>query len=128
MSTQTKWTQGPLTVRMASEWPWNIETVNAAGEVVFYTQLYCLSSDDKTAKEALDCAHIKADKREEYSATNYRALADETIRAAAPELYKALEALTGVVQSDSLLTYGKDTPYDKAIKGALAVLKKARGE
>ncbi len=54
--------------------------------------------------------------------------ANATLIAAAPELYKALEDLTGVVQSDSLLTYGKDTPYDKAIKGALAVLKKARGE
>ena len=127
MST-TKWTQGPLTVRMASEWPWNIETVNAAGEVIFSRRLLCHSSDDKTAKQALDCSNWKSDESAEWSAHNYRALADETIRATAPELYEALEALTGVVQSDPFLRYSEASLYGKAIKAALAVLKKARGE
>ena len=53
---------------------------------------------------------------------------DAALIAEAPELYKALEALTGVVQSDPFLRYSEDSLYGKAIKGALAVLKKARGE
>ena len=46
----------------------------------------------------------------------------------ATELYDALEALTGVVQSDPFLRYSEDSLYGKAIRAALAVLKKARGE
>ena len=53
---------------------------------------------------------------------------DETTFAIARELYKALEALTEVVQSDPFLRYSEDSLYGKAIKGALAALKKARGE
>ena len=53
---------------------------------------------------------------------------DAALIAEAPELYKALEALTGVVQSDPFLRYSEDSLYGKAIKAALAVLKKARGE
>jgi len=53
---------------------------------------------------------------------------DAALIAEAPELYKALEALTGVVQSDPFLRYSEDSLYGKAIKGALAALKKARGE
>ena len=53
---------------------------------------------------------------------------DAALIAEAPELYKALEALTGVVQSDPFLRYSEDSLYGKAIRAALAVLKKARGE
>lgn len=53
---------------------------------------------------------------------------DAALIAEAPELYKALEALAGVVQSDPFLRYSEDSLYGKAIKGALAALKKARGE
>ena len=54
--------------------------------------------------------------------------ANATLIAEAPALYKELEALTGVVQSDPFLRYSEDSLYGKAIKAALAVLKKARGE
>ena len=53
---------------------------------------------------------------------------DAALIAEAPELYKALEALTGVIQSDPFLRCSEDSLYGKAIKGALAALKKARGE
>lgn len=56
------------------------------------------------------------------------AIANATLIAESPELYEALEALTGVVQSDPFLRYSEDSLYGKAIKAALAVLKKARGE
>ena len=98
MSTETKWTQGP----------WR-SVIAQRGFVV-------VSHDD-----AYDIAVVR-------DIGNENNQANATLIAESPELYKALEALTGVVQSDSLLTYGKDTPYDKAIKGALTVLKKARGE
>ena len=53
---------------------------------------------------------------------------DASLMETATELYDALEALTGVVQSDPFLRYSEDSLYGKAIKGALAALKKARGE
>ncbi len=53
---------------------------------------------------------------------------DASLMETATELYEALEALTGVVQSDPFLRYSEDSLYGKAIKAALAVLKKARGE
>lgn len=53
---------------------------------------------------------------------------DASLMENATELYEALEALTGVVQSDPFLRYSEDSLYGKAIKAALAVLKKARGE
>ena len=53
---------------------------------------------------------------------------DASLMETATELYEALEALTGVVQSDPFLRYSEDSLYGKAIKAALAALKKARGE
>ena len=106
MSTETKWTPGP----------WRIDEANLTlvARLVDGEYEYICSVDP-----------------EEFSVsdmTDEENRANATLIAEAPELYKALEALTGVVQSDPFLRYSEDSLYGKAIKAALAVLKKARGE
>ena len=103
MST-TKWTQGP----------WS---------VVHDTDITGVENDPANGCVGpVDVAHV-------YLRTvPGRTEANATLIAEAPELYKALEAMTGVVQSDPFLRYSEDSLYGKAIKAALAVLKKARGE
>ena len=98
MSTETKWTPGP----------WR-SVISQRGFVV-------VSHDD-----TYDIAVVR-------DIGNENNEANATLIAESPELYKALEALTGVVQSDPFLRYSEDSLYGKAIKGALAALKKARGE
>ena len=106
MSTETKWTPGP----------WCVDEANRTlvARLVDGEYEYICSVDP-----------------EEFSVsdmTDEENRANATLIAEAPELYKALEALTGVVQSDPFLRYSEDSLYGKAIKAALAVLKKARGE
>ena len=106
MSTETKWTPGP----------WRIDEANLTlvARLVDGEYEYICSVDP-----------------EEFSVsdmTDEENRANATLIAESPALYKALEALTGVVQSDPFLRYSEDSLYGKAIKAALAVLKKARGE
>lgn len=120
----TKFTKGPLTVRMANSWPWNIETVDAAGKVVFTRDIPCHSSSDKTAEEALLCRNLpKSMSRKDFAEINARALADEHVRASAPELYEALELLLSTLD-DGNRTFDQN----EAVEWAEAALKKARGE
>mgnify|MGYP000916682868 FL=1 len=104
MSTETKWTPGP----------WS---------VVHDTDITGVENDPANGCVGpVDVAHV-------YLRTvPGRTEANATLIAEAPALYKELEALTGVVQSDPFLRYSEDSLYGKAIKAALAVLKKARGE
>ena len=118
----TKFTKGPLTARMSNEWPWKIETVDSAGEVVFTRPLPCHSSDDKSADAALRCLNFDAKDRERCAEVNARALADEHVRASAPELYDALEQIAALYIDD------RSSSMHKALCIANKALKKARGE
>jgi hypothetical protein len=120
----TKFTKGPLTARMSNEWPWKIETVDSAGEVVFTRPLPCHSSDDKSADAALRCLNFDAKDRERCAEINARAFADEHVRASAPELYAALDNLTDEI----LLSNNVASNEFCSLAAALAALKKARGE
>ena len=106
MGTETKWTPGP----------WCVDEANRT--------LVARLVDEKYE-------YICSVDPEEFSfsdTTDEENRANATLIAEAPALYKELEALTGVVQSDPFLRYSEDSLYGKAIKAALAVLKKARGE
>lgn len=106
MSTKTKWTPGPWLFRKNGRLGCDVVTLegqNTDGDPMYWT---------------VACPNYLRDEAE----------ANATLIAEAPALYKELEALTGVVQSDPFLRYSEDSLYGKAIKAALAVLKKARGE
>jgi hypothetical protein len=83
-------TPGPLTVKVSERWPFDIETYDARGVVIFSDRMPCHSTEDKTAKQAIECRHFARDEREQHAAINRRAIADAVLRAAAPDLLAAL--------------------------------------
>jgi hypothetical protein len=83
------YTKGPLTVRMSQNFPFDIETLDACGEVVFRRRLPAHSTTHRTPEAAL--AAIGLDP--EWGEANRRALADEILRAASPDLAAALQGL-----------------------------------
>lgn len=86
-----KYTPGPLTVRVSDKWPHDIETINSAGEVVFSRGLPCHSTHQKNAQEAMAGAGLPADWKA--AERNSQALADEVLRASAPDLLAVLQKI-----------------------------------
>lgn len=85
-------TPGPLRVRMDDRWPFDIVTVDAGGNKVFRRRLPSHSSSDRTAADAIAGVHLPEKYRDEWAAENSRAVADEVLRAAAPDMLVALGA------------------------------------
>jgi hypothetical protein len=88
---QTPWTPGPLTAQVSPRWPFDIETINADGELVFCDRMPAHSTAMRSLDDFWLGVGFKGAEREEVIVANRRALADATIRAAAPELYEALK-------------------------------------
>ena len=86
-----KYTPGPLFVSVENKWPFRIVTKNSAGEVVFSHDMPSHSTSHRNAAEAL--AGKGLDPEWNAAERNAQALADEVLRAAAPELLEACEAL-----------------------------------
>ena len=84
MSTHTP---GPLFVSIEPRWPFRIITTDLAGDVVFSRDMPSNSTAHRTSQEAMDGKGLPP----EWNAgeRNRRALADEYVRAAAPDLLKA---------------------------------------
>ena len=82
-------TPGPLFVSVEPRWPFRIITTDLAGDVVFSREMPSNSTAHRTSQEAMDGKGLPP----EWNAgeRNRRALADEYVRAAAPDLLKALE-------------------------------------
>jgi hypothetical protein len=82
-----KHTSGPLTVRVSTQFPFNIETLNAGGEVVFVRELPAHSTSHRKPEDALNAVGMPP----EWAEANGATLADEILRAAAPELLSIAE-------------------------------------
>lgn len=82
-------TLGPLTVRVNPKWPFNIETLDVQGEVVFVRTMPANSTSHRTVEDVLSAKGMEPDCAE----SNQRALADEILRAAAPDLAAAVAGL-----------------------------------
>lgn len=93
-----KHTPGPLTVKVCDEWPFHIQTLNAAGDVVFSRHLPAYSTRQESAKQAM-AGKFMGDTQAEAAAANQKALADEILRAAAPELLEALEVICNSIET-----------------------------
>lgn len=93
---EAKHTPGPLTVSVNNKWPFKIVTKNADGEVVFATDLPCYSTSHECAADAIDGVGLPA----EWNAAemNARAIADEVLRSAAPDLLDALDSCIGTLE------------------------------
>ena len=86
-----KHTSGPLTVSVEDKWPFHIVTKNAAGEVVFSRGMPCNSTQHKNSAEAISGKGMDPEWNAEWH--NKCAIADEVVRAAAPDLLAALQTL-----------------------------------
>lgn len=89
----TSHTPGPLTVRVDDELPFTIRTFNSSGECIFARDMPAWSTNQTSSAQAMRGAGLLQDK-DAAIAANRRAVADETLRAAAPDLLDALKALT----------------------------------
>ena len=88
----SKHTPGPLFVVQPEKWPFDIQTIDASGNVVFSERRMAYGSNQKTVADVMH-GHGFKDKRDEAVEWNARQLADAYLRAAAPELLEALVAL-----------------------------------
>lgn len=88
-----KHTPGPLTVRVSERWPYDIETVNADGQVVFSDRMPAHSTAMRSHEDLWEGVGFPARERAEVVELNRRAVADATIRASAPDLLEALQAI-----------------------------------
>lgn len=88
-----KGTQGELKVVIQEKYPFNIQTIDKKGDVVFQEWLYAFSTDQKTAEDALNAVSFSVSERDEIIKKINIQLADAKIRAAAPELLKVLQDL-----------------------------------
>jgi len=121
-------TPGPLTVKVSDKWPFDIETIGADGLVKFVTRMPCNSTSDGSAKDAIECKNFKQSEREEYSAINRRAVADDVLRAAAPELLEALIwAMDSARISYTQRIKGQNEHYCDMVDKARAAIAKATG-
>jgi hypothetical protein len=114
---EIKHTPGPLFVRQPEKWPFNIEIVDAAGAVVFEERRYSYSTSHTTINDVMTASGFRMEDAELAITGNERQLADAYLRAAAPELFEALE--------DAILHLWPNT---EAANKARAALAKARGE
>jgi hypothetical protein len=116
------YTKGPLTVRVNDCWSFNIETYGADGKVVFSAGMPCYGTSLRHAKQVIAGKGMPS----EWNAANKnaRAVADEVLRAAAPELLGMLGLfISAAKDSDSVLDYS--LRCDAFIERALGVYAKA---
>ena len=114
---EAKHTKGPLFVSVENLWPFNIVTKNSEGEVVFSKGMPCYSTSQKNAAEAISGKRMNP----EYEAErhNRRAIADEVLRAAAPDLLEACK-----VAFDQTCSVGRPKDWEQL----RAAIEKATGD
>jgi hypothetical protein len=87
---KTKHTPAPLSVKPSNVWPFDIVTYDVDNNEVFRRRLPAYSTSDKTFKQALSGVSFDLSEQEQIKEMNHKALADEKLRAAAPELLDSI--------------------------------------
>lgn len=138
---EAKHTPGPLFVSQPEKFPFPVQIVNEAGEVVFSEPRHSYSTKHKTVQDVMEARDMRYPKCEpdfvdNCIAANERQLADAYLRAAAPEM---LATLKGLLESIDLIL-GAESPLNQiqkeVIRGffwlepskARAVIDKAEGK
>lgn len=110
-----KHTPGPLFVRQPEMFPFDVEIVEASGNVVFQESRCALSTKQKTVEDVMQGHGFPVDQRDAVIAANERQVADMTLLAAAPDLLEALNAVEGAYQCGADLNIVMDQ-----VKSAIA--------
>lgn len=87
----SKHTPGPLTVKIDDEWPFKIRTLDENGKCVFSRDMPCYSTK-QTKKEHVLSGKYMEDPAKAAAAVE-KVIANEVLRAAAPELLEALQVV-----------------------------------
>lgn len=87
---KTDYTDGPLRVELTLR---SINTLNQNGEIIFRRDWPCTSSRDTTVEERRGCVFFPFKQVDKCAEINERAIADEVLRASAPDLLHVLESL-----------------------------------
>lgn len=117
-----KHTPGPLHVETHDSWPFDINICDADGAIVDVIRLPSQSTRHRTFTEALNCVGVDHSEADRCRDANRRALADAYLRAAAPELLEALQAVVSQLEGHDL--HNGDV---SAINNAYAAIAKATG-
>jgi hypothetical protein len=122
---EIKHTPGPLFVRQPEKWPFHVEIVNEAGEIVASEHRYAYSTSHKTINDVMTARGFRMDDADKAIAANERQLADAYLRAAAPEL---LEALKEAIETIKFLST-RDNSWGEQIvcEDLQAIVAKATG-
>lgn len=122
-----KHTPGPLTVRVSERWPYDIETMNSDGRVVFSDRMPAHSTAMRSHNDLWKGEGFPAREREEVVELNRRAVADATIRAAAPDLLEAAQNFIRWAEepADDSVGMAREQGW---IEQARAAIARARGE
>ena len=119
-----KHTPGPLFVRQPESFPFDIQIVGAKEDVVFFESRYSYSTKQETVEDVMRGYGFPLDQRDAVIAANERQLADMHLRAAAPDLLKALKNCVAVMDRE-LAGLKVIQPELSAARAAIA---KATGE
>lgn len=117
---EVKHTPGPLTVRVSEHWPYNIETLNEAGEVVFSDLMPAHSTLMRSHDDLWSGVGFPPNERDEVIAGNRRAVADATIRAAAPDLFEAAAEFCRRVDAGEIRSKRSYAAFKAALSKATA--------
>lgn len=93
-------TKGPLTVRVSEKFPFDIETLDSSGSVVFRSRLLAIHSEDRSPKDAVLCRNFEPAERAHCEKMNRIAIGDEMLRAAAPDMLRLLQSIIGDLPSN----------------------------
>lgn len=97
------YTRGPLTVEIEQCFPFDIVTLNSQGGVEFRRRMPAHSTRQACAEQCMAGMYMKS-YQEDAVLLNARAVADERLRAAAPELLEALRIAVRQNSHDMLMT------------------------
>ncbi|GEM_PF-2654205 len=117
---EVKHTPGPLSVRVNERWPYDIETLSAAGEVVFSERMPAHSTKMRSHDDLWAGVGFPPNEREEIVETNRRAVADATIRAAAPDLFEAAAEFCRRVEAGEIRSKRSYAAFKAALSKATA--------
>lgn len=97
MMSEPKFTPGPLFVRQPERWPFDVEIVDASGEVISRESRHSYNSKQETIEDVMTAYRMRSpgdpNFAEECIAANQKQLANAYLRAAAPDLFDALKEI-----------------------------------
>lgn len=103
-----KFTLGPWRVEQEPEWPFHIYIISSDGEVVGCERRHAYSTSHKSIDDVMQAKGFKGN-QEECIAANARQLANETLKAAAPELLAELSKRVGNAEEAAFDGWFQDT-------------------